>query len=107
MVASRSLAYRNLNAIRYALPNFSSQPENIRHFTIMNILVDLAQLAGRGRRGETPITCYFGDAAFVDGKTSWADLLRASIQHMKKDGEWDDFCREHAGMAGAMEQYIL
>ncbi|MDP9555095.1 UNVERIFIED_ORG: hypothetical protein J2W65_000694 [Pseudomonas parafulva] len=106
MVASRSLAYRNLNAIRFALPNFSSQPENIRHFTIMNILVDLAQLAGRGRRGETPITCYFGDAAFVDGKTSWADLLRASIQHMKKNGEWDDFCQEHAGMAGAMQQYI-
>ncbi|EJM56182.1 hypothetical protein [Pseudomonas sp. GM48] len=107
MEASRALAYHNLNAIRNALPSFSHQPENVRHYTIMNILVDIAQLAGRGRRGETSITCFFADAAFFEGTSTWATLLDASVCLMRKDGEWDDFRREHAGIATAMENYIL
>lgn len=73
----------------------------------MNILVVLTQLVGRGRRGGTPVTCYFADAAFVTGRMTWAKLLAESVQWLKDDGEWQQFLLHHNGIATAIERYII
>ena len=103
----RGLANSQLNSIRSAPPAFSQQPPNIRHYTIMNILVVVTQLVGRGRRGGTPVTCYFADAAFASGRMTWAKLLAESVQWLKDDGEWQQFLLHHNGIATAIEQYII
>ncbi|MFA7894841.1 hypothetical protein [Pseudomonas putida] len=102
----RALSNSVLNSIRSAPPAFSQQPANIRHYTVMNILVTLTQLIGRGRRGGTPVTCYFADAAFTTGRTPWAKLLSESVLWLKNEGSWDQFFLHHNGIATAITQYI-
>jgi hypothetical protein len=106
MMQERKHSNALLQKIRTARPAFSQQPANIRHYTIMNILVSLTQLIGRGRRGGTPVTCYFADAAFLEGLKPWPQMLNESVQQLKKDGDWDQFERHHAGVASALLKYI-
>lgn len=106
MMQERKHSNALLQNIRTARPAFSQQPANIRHYTIMNILVSLTQLIGRGRRGGTPVTCYFADAAFLEGLKPWPQMLNESVQQLKKDGDWDQFERHHAGVASALLNYI-
>lgn len=102
----RAIANMLLNSIRSTPPAFSQQPANIRHYTVMNILVTLTQLIGRGRRGGTPVTCYFADAAFTQGRTPWAKLLANSVQWLKDEGSWQQFALHHNGIATAITHYI-
>lgn len=104
--SERAISNSLLNSIRSAPPAFSQQPANIRHYTVMNILVTLTQLIGRGRRGGTPVTCYFADAAFTTGRMSWAKLLSESVQWLKNEGSWNQFFLHHNGIATAITQYI-
>ena len=106
MIQERKPSNALLQCIRTARPEFSQQPGNIRHYTIMNILVSLTQLIGRGRRGGTSVTCYFADAAFLASQKPWPEMLSESVLQLKKDGEWDQFERHHAGVAGALLNYI-
>lgn len=106
MIQERRLANRLLEWIRTSPPAFSQQPPTVRHYTVMNILVSLTQLVGRGRRGGTPITCYFADAAFLLGRANWATLLANSVETLKRDGDWEQFQRHHAGIASAVLTYI-
>ncbi|MGV8865075.1 MAG: hypothetical protein ACOH2T_28490 [Pseudomonas sp.] len=106
MMQERKHSNALLQSIRTARPAFSQQPANIRHYTIMNILVSLTQLIGRGRRGGTPVTCYFADAAFLNGLKPWPEMLNESVQQLKHDGDWDQFERHHAGVASALLMYI-
>ncbi|HCE8340771.1 TPA: hypothetical protein NHR58_004799 [Pseudomonas aeruginosa] len=107
MTQERKLSNALLQTIRTARPAFSQQPANIRHYTIMNILVSLTQLIGRGRRGGTPVTCYFADAAFLKGLKPWSEMLNESVNRLKEDSDWEQFERHHAGIASAVQQYIL
>jgi hypothetical protein len=102
----RAIANSILNDIRTAPPAFGQQPANIRHYTVMNILVTLTQLIGRGRRGGTPVTCYFADAAFTNGRTPWEKLLSESVQRLKNEGSWNQFFLHHNGIASAITHYI-
>ena len=106
LIAERKMANAILYMIRNSSPAFSQQPANIRHYTIMNILVALTQLLGRARRGGTTVTCYLADAAFFDGKTTWANLLDETVSHLKSRGEWKQFARHHAALANALINYI-
>jgi len=102
----RALSNFTLNEIRTSPPSFSRQPEEIRHFTIMNVLVTVTQLVGRARRGGTPVICYLADAAFFDNTKTWAQLLEATIVKLKNEGQWEAFSRHHAGLVDAMIMYI-
>lgn len=106
MMQERKHSNALLQKIRTARPAFSQQPANIRHYTIMNILVSLTQLIGRGRRGGTPVTCYFADAAFLEGLKPWPLMLNESVEQLKQDGDWNQFARHHAGVASALLKYI-
>ena len=107
MMLERNLSNDLLQRIRTSPPAFTQQPHNIRHYTIMNILVSLTQLIGRGRRGGTPVTCYFADAAFLAGRTTWPQMLADSVTRLKRDGDWGQFELHHAGIATAVQQYII
>ncbi|MNL97152.1 reverse gyrase [compost metagenome] len=107
MMQERNLSNDLLQRIRTSPPAFSQQPHNIRHYTIMNILVSLTQLIGRGRRGGTPVTCYFADAAFLAGRTTWPQMLADSVARLRRDGDWEQFELHHAGIATAVQQYII
>ncbi|NQD76852.1 hypothetical protein LOY42_13720 [Pseudomonas sp. B21-023] len=102
----RVISNKLLDSIRGAPPAFSQQPPNIRHYTVMNILVTLTQLIGRGRRGGTPVTCFFADAAFTRGRTPWAKLLSDSVKWLKEEGNWNQFSLHHNGIATAITKYI-
>jgi hypothetical protein len=107
MMQERSLSNDLLQRIRTSPPAFTQQPHNIRHYTIMNILVSLTQLIGRGRRGGTPVTCYFADAAFLAGRTTWPQMLADSVARLRRDGDWEQFELHHAGIATAVQHYII
>lgn len=102
----RALANMILHSIRSSPPAFNQQPANVRHYTVMNILVSLTQLIGRGRRGGTPVTCYFADGAFRHGRVKWYSLLDTSVKRLKDEGVWPQFANHHNGIATAVEQYI-
>ncbi|XVN19761.1 hypothetical protein QZH46_06665 [Pseudomonas corrugata] len=68
--------------------------------------MSLTQLIGRGRRGGTPVTCYFADAAFLEGLKPWPQMLSESVEQLKQDGDWNQFERHHAGVAAALLKYI-
>lgn len=106
LIQERGLSNRVLNDIRTSPPSFSRQPEEIRHFTIMNVLVTMTQFVGRARRGGTKVTCYLADAAFFDNSKTWAHLLGETILKLKSDGHWQAFSRHHAGLVEAMNLYI-
>ncbi len=106
LIQERTLSNRVLNEIRLSRPTFSQQPEEIRYFTVMNVLVMLTQFVGRARRGGTNVTCYLADAAFFDNSRTWADLLQETIRKLKHDGKWEAFSRHHAGLVEAMNLYI-
>ncbi|HDS0927205.1 TPA: hypothetical protein R8F97_004522 [Pseudomonas putida] len=106
LLQERAKANRILNGIRLAPPYFCSQPEDIRFYTVMNVLVTLTQLVGRARRGGTPVTCYLADAAFFDGQNTWAKLLNRTIEKLRNDGHWNEFSTHHAGLVEAMMLYI-
>ncbi|QJE01512.1 hypothetical protein HH212_16990 [Massilia forsythiae] len=106
MLEERKRANALLYTIRNSSPAFSQQPANIRHYTVMNILVTLTQLLGRARRGGTAVTCYLADAAFYDSKTTWADLLDETVRILRTSGKWPQFARHHAALATALVNYI-
>lgn len=106
LIQERKHANGMLYAIRNSSPAFSQQPANVRHYTVMNILVTLTQLMGRARRGGTPVTCYLADAAFFDGRTKWASLLAETIRRLEDAGDWPQFARHHAALATALKLYI-
>lgn len=106
VIAERRLANNILFNIRNSSPAFSLQPSNIRHYTVMNILVTLTQLMGRARRGGTEVTCYLADAAFFDGKTTWANLLEETVKRLKENGDWIQFAHHHAALSAAITKYL-
>lgn len=106
LMAERKLANSILYAIRNSGLAFSFQPDNVKHYTVMNILVLLTQLLGRARRGGTAVTCYLADAAFFDGTTTWAHLLNSTLTRLEQDGHLRQFATHHAALYQAIVQYL-
>lgn len=64
--AQRRAANRRLGELLRADPRFSFMPRKLKAEMVAGMLVDLIQLAGRARRGGTPVELYFVDGAFHD-----------------------------------------
>jgi hypothetical protein len=106
LLAEQRYANRMLYAIRKSSLAFSLLPSNIKHYTIMNILVLLLQLLGRARRGGTAVTCYLADAAFVSAGTSWSSLLADALSKLDQEGHLEKFTLHHAALVDAIKRYI-
>ncbi|WP_223874797.1 ATP-dependent DNA helicase [Salinispora oceanensis] len=73
LAAQRRAAFRRLFTLLSSDPRFSRLPRYLKAEAIAGMLVDLIQLAGRARRGGTPVRLYLVDNAFHDA-TLGSDL---------------------------------
>ncbi|MGA5565266.1 hypothetical protein ACPCUV_29420 [Streptomyces platensis] len=80
MLASQSrAARRRLHTLLRSDPRFSRLPPFLKTEILAGILVDLIQLAGRARRGGTPVQLYLVDNSFFDTRlgSDFPALVRA------------------------------
>ncbi len=73
LAAQRRAAFSRLYTLLSSDPRFSRLPRYLKAEAIAGMLVDLIQLAGRARRGGTPVRLYLVDNAFHDA-TLGSDL---------------------------------
>lgn len=73
LAAQRRAAFGRLFTLLSSDPRFSRLPRYLKAEAIAGMLVDLIQLAGRARRGGTPVRLYLVDNAFHDA-TLGSDL---------------------------------
>ncbi|MFI5960451.1 hypothetical protein [Cryptosporangium sp. NPDC051539] len=66
LAQQRRAAFRRLYTLLGSAPRFSRLPRYLKSEAIAGMLVDLIQLAGRARRGGTPVKLYLVDNAFHD-----------------------------------------
>ncbi|MEV3856963.1 hypothetical protein AB0J38_21865 [Streptomyces sp. NPDC050095] len=78
LTAQRHAAEQRRDAIIAADPRFSRYPRFLKTEILAGILVDLIQLAGRARRGDTDVEIYLVDNAFHDARfgSDYPSLLR-------------------------------
>lgn len=84
---------------------FSRLPEDLRHHVLCDVLVDIAQLAGRARRGGTSVNVFLVDAAFHDEHVGWDKLLRDSFGRWAADGTLPVMTRLHGAFLGALRRF--
>jgi hypothetical protein len=73
LAQQRKAAFTRLYTLLSSDPRFSRLPRYLKAEAIAGMLVDLIQLAGRARRGGTPVSLYLVDHAFHDA-TLGSDL---------------------------------
>ncbi|MFE7427666.1 hypothetical protein [Streptomyces sp. NPDC057545] len=106
LTAQRHAAQQRRDAIIGADRRFSRYPRFLKTEILASILVDLIQLSGRARRGDTDVEIYLVDNAFHDARfgsdypsllrTYYAELEPAEQQHLRRTygsafNAWIDF----------------
>lgn len=74
---------------------FSKLPAELRHEVLCDVLVELAQLAGRARRGGTSAHIHLVDAAFTRPGGSWTGFVQESFRRWHRDGDLPGLVRAH------------
>ncbi|MCW2934248.1 MAG: hypothetical protein JWM19_5210 [Actinomycetia bacterium] len=84
--AQRRAAHNRLYRILRSDQRFSLLPRDLKAEVVAGMLVDFIQLAGRARRGGTPVELYLVDGAFHDPHLSsdLGSLLRYHYQSLSK-----------------------
>ena len=77
----------------------------LRREIVCDVLVDLCQLVGRARRGNTPVDLYFVDAAFNDSQAHWADLISEVLTWWESKGWLEEMDRLHHPLVHALTEY--
>jgi hypothetical protein len=88
-----------------AVGPFSRLPRQILHAVFCGILVDLTQLAGRARRGNTPADVYLVDGAFEHDSVGWSRLVRNSLRFWRHGQSLDEMHRLHGALLSALESF--
>jgi hypothetical protein len=88
---------------------FTTLPPDIRQDVIAGVLVDLIQLTGRARRGDTSAALYLVDNAFhqtgaVPG-TDLAALLTGLRQRWQDNGQWELLNTLHGAIFRGLYEY--
>ena len=91
---------------RNAVPQSRMNPD-IRRQILCDVLVEVAQLLGRARRGErrTPVRAYFVDAAFFDHRVGWANLIQQALKIWEVNDQLDRMRIIHGGVITALEDF--
>ena len=84
---------------------FSRMDPRLVHEALCDVLGELEQLVGRGRRGLTDIDMFLVDAAFDDANASWAALFQRSFEIWRKSGDLDVMRRLHRPFIAALQRY--
>lgn len=93
--AEQRYAERCLYEIRKGTGPFGAMPSDLRHAVLCDVLVDLAQLAGRCRRGGTNVSVYLVDGAFHDAHVGWYRLVREAFNRWASNGDLNQMRRVH------------
>lgn len=101
----RRAATRRLRSIHEHAGPFSRLPAELRHEVLCDVLVELAQLAGRARRGDTDVRLYLVDAAFHDEEMGWRQLLAQTFERWKVAGELQELLRLHGAFLYALARF--
>lgn len=70
-----------------------------------NAIVEMLQLAGRGRRGGTNISVYLVDSAFDDDAASWKQFAKATIAQWRQLGFFEEMKLLHGALVHALEEF--
>ncbi|GAA4947389.1 hypothetical protein GCM10023205_04130 [Yinghuangia aomiensis] len=76
----RTVAFQRVLRILSAPKRFTALPQELKNDLIASMLVELEQLVGRGRRGQTDVEVHFLDGAFHD--TRWGSDLPQLIRDL-------------------------
>ncbi|MGG2463812.1 hypothetical protein ACO0M4_29125 [Streptomyces sp. RGM 3693] len=87
LATQRYTAEQRVEAIVAADPHFSRYPRFLKTEILAGILVDLIQLSGRARRGDTDVEIYLVDNAFHDARfgSDYPSLLRTYYAELAPD----------------------
>lgn len=88
-----------------AVGPFSRLPRQILHSVFSSVLVELTQLAGRARRGNTPTQVYLVDGAFEHAEVGWGRLVENSLRFWRQAGALDDMRRLHGALISALDEF--
>lgn len=106
LAEQRKAAHKQLYRILGCDRRFSLLPRALKAEVVAGMLVDFIQLAGRARRGGTPVELYLVDGAFHDPRLSsdLPSLMRFHFQSLSAD-ERDTMRRIYGGMLGALLEF--
>ncbi len=90
MDAERRHAEQCLRQFRRGAGPFGNMPAELRNAVLCDVLVDLAQLAGRCRRGGTDVRLFLVDGAFHDDHVGWRRLIYEAFERWKSAGAGGD-----------------
>lgn len=103
--AERAAAWTRLRALQRSAATFRHMNEELRRELICDVLVDLAQLAGRARRGGTPVDLFFVDGAFADDIVPWTGLVRDVLDWWRAGGWLDEMMDLHGAFVAGLADY--
>ncbi|MGW2863287.1 hypothetical protein [Streptomyces sp. NPDC001205] len=87
LFTQRRAARRHLHTLLRSDPRFSALPRYLKTEILAGILVDLIQLAGRARRGGTPVQLYLVDNSLLDTRlgSDFPSLVRSYYDGLTED----------------------
>ena len=103
--AERAAAWKRLRALQRSSATFRHMDDELRRELICDVLVDLAQLAGRARRGGTPVDLFFVDGAFADDVVPWKGLVRDVLDWWRVGGWLDEMMDLHGAFVAGLADY--
>ena len=103
--AERRRAEQQLRFLQQNAGAFSRLPPELRHGVLCDVLVDVAQLVGRARRGGTDVRLYLVDGAFHDEQMGWARLLAESFKIWRTADVLDEMLSLHGPFLAALQRF--
>ncbi len=103
--AERNEAWRRLRALQRSPATFRHMDRELRLELVCDVLVELAQLAGRARRGGTAVDLVFVDGAFQDEVVPWRDLVHEVMTWWKKQGWLEEMIWLHGAFLRGLADY--
>ena len=103
--AERRDAWRRLRMLQRSPATFRRMDPVLRRELVCDVLVDLAQLAGRARRGGTPVDLVFVDGAFLDEVVPWRGLVHEVLGWWKENGWLSQMVSLHGAFVVGLAKY--
>ena len=103
--AERATAWKRVRALQRSSATFRHMNDDLRRELICDVLVDLAQLAGRARRGGTPVDLFFVDGAFADDVVPWQGLVRDVLDWWRGGGWLEEMMDLHGAFVAGLAAY--
>ena|GEM_PF-2473946 len=101
----RRLAWSRLHALLRSPATFRYMDKDLRRELVCDVLVDLSQLAGRARRGGTPVDLVFVDGAFQDEVVPWQDLVSEVLGWWEENGWLNQMLEMQGAFVKGLAEY--